>query len=64
MCHLRIHIVLLLLVLLILLTHNLFLNVLNEKEDHIKISPTLQVVKNLLYLIFLRLLKIILMDVH
>lgn len=64
MCHLGIYIVLLLLVLLILLTHNLFLNVLNEKEDHIKISPTLQVVKNLLYLIFLRLLKIILIDVH
>lgn len=33
MCHLGIYIVLLLLVLLILLTHNLFLNVLNEKED-------------------------------
>ena len=65
MCHLGIVSILLFLVLLIFLTHILFLNVLNEnkiRQTYIKLSPNLLVVKNLFNI--LRLLKIILIDGH
>ena len=65
MCHLGIVSILLFLVLLIFLTHILFLNVLNEnkiRQTYIKLSPNLLVVKNLFNI--LRFLKIILIDGH